>query len=84
MICESAPICFEYVEFALDRAAACLEMLTRGGEVETNLVLTAPPRFVLPEWLPPDELLRRLPELIRKGTVRPRGDIWVRPREGKP
>ncbi|MFL5381524.1 MAG: FkbM family methyltransferase [Longimicrobiaceae bacterium] len=71
-------VSFEYVDFALDRAAACLEMLSRGGEVETNLALTAPPRFVLPDWLPPDELLRRLPELVREGTVRSWGDIWVR------
>jgi len=73
-------VSFEYVDFALGRAAACLEMLSRGGEVETNLALTAPPRFALPEWLPPDELLLRLPELIRDGAVRSWGDIWVRPR----
>jgi FkbM family methyltransferase len=73
-------VSFEYVDFALNRAAACLEMLAQGREVETNLALTAPPRFVLPEWLPPDELLRRLPGLIRDGVVRSWGDIWVRSR----
>jgi FkbM family methyltransferase len=73
-------VSFEYVDFALDRAAACLELLARDDEVETNLALTAPPRFVLPGWLPPDELLCRLPELIRQGTARTWGDIWVRPR----
>lgn len=71
-------VSFEYVDFALERAAACLEMLARGGEVETNLALTAPPRFVLPAWLPPGELLRRLPGMIADGTARSWGDIWVR------
>jgi len=73
-------VSFEYVDFALERAAACLEMLAQGREVETNLALTAPPRFVLPEWLPPDELLRCLPGLIAAGEARSWGDIWVRGR----
>jgi hypothetical protein len=73
-------VSFEYVDFALERAAACLEMLAQGREVETNLALTAPPRFVLREWLPPGELLRRLPGLIAAGEARSWGDIWVRGR----
>lgn len=73
-------VSFEYLDHALDRAAACLEMLAPDGGAEANLALTGPPRFLLPEWLPPDELLRRLPELIREGRARSWGDIWVRAR----
>ena len=73
-------VSFEYVDAALDRAAACLELLAPGGGAEANLAATAPPRFLLPEWLPPDELLRRLPGLIRDGVARSWGDIWVRTR----
>jgi len=73
-------VSFEYVDFALDRAAACLQMLAPDGGAEANLALTNPPRFLLPEWLPPHELLRRLPGLIRDGAARSWGDIWVRRR----
>jgi FkbM family methyltransferase len=73
-------VSFEYVDFALERAAACVRMLTPDGGAEANIALTGPLRFALPEWLPPDELLRRLPELMRQGIARPWGDIWVRPR----
>lgn len=71
-------VCFEYVDFALDRAAACLALLAPDGEAETNLGLTGPHRFLLPGWIPPAELLRRLPGWMADGTARPWGDIWVR------
>lgn len=71
--------CFEYVDLALDRARACLERLAPdGGGAEANLALTSPPRFLLPEWMRADELLRRLPGWIADGTARSWGDIWVR------
>jgi FkbM family methyltransferase len=73
-------VSFEYVDFALERAAACLEMLAPNGDAETNIVLTSPLRFALPDWLPPDELLRRLPALMRDGVAHSWGDIWVRQR----
>ena len=73
-------VSFEYLDTALDRAAACLGMLAPDGGAEANLGLSGPPRFLLPEWLPPDELLRRLPDLIREGRARSWGDIWVRRR----
>jgi hypothetical protein len=71
-------VSFEYVAGALDRAAACMEMLTRGGLAEANLALTAPLRFLLDEWIPADELLRRLPAWLGDGTAPKWGDIWVR------
>ena len=73
-------VSFEYVDSALDRAAACVEMLARGADAEANLALTNPPRFLLPAWIPADELLRRLPGWIADGSARRWGDIWVRVR----
>ncbi|HEV7587762.1 MAG TPA: FkbM family methyltransferase [Longimicrobium sp.] len=75
-------VSFEYVDFALERAAACMRMLAPNGGAEANIALTSPLRFALPEWLPPDELLRRLPGLMAEGVARPWGDIWVRTRPG--
>jgi FkbM family methyltransferase len=71
-------VSFEYVGSALDRAAACMELLTRGRPEEANLALTGPPRFLLSEWVPADELLRRLPGWLAAGTAPRWGDIWVR------
>jgi hypothetical protein len=55
-----------------------MEMLTRGGPAEASLALTGPPRFLLPEWIPADELIRRLPGWLTDGTAPKWGDIWVR------
>jgi len=70
-------VSFEYVDTALDRAANCMEMLTRGRRAEANLALTAPLRFLLDEWIPTDELLRRLPMWLADGTAPKWGDIWI-------
>jgi FkbM family methyltransferase len=73
-------VSFEYVASGLERVAACLALLAPGGGAEANVALSRPPRFALPEWVPTDELPRRLPVWIRDGLVPTYGDIWVRPR----
>jgi FkbM family methyltransferase len=73
-------VSFEYLDSGLGRVAACLELLAPGGGAEANIALSGPPRFALPEWVPPDDLPRRLPAWIRDGVAPPYGDIWVRPR----
>jgi hypothetical protein len=72
-------VSFEYVDFALERAAACMEMLAPHGDAEANFTRTGLPRLALTEWIPARELLARLPGWIRDGTACRWGDIWVRP-----
>lgn len=71
-------VSYEYVDFALDRAATCMDRLTGGRPAEANLALTSRPGFLLSAWIDPAELLARLPGWVADGSARQWGDIWVR------
>ncbi|HYH81442.1 MAG TPA: FkbM family methyltransferase [Longimicrobium sp.] len=74
-------VSFEYHRSGLDRAAACLERLTRGADAEVNLTHTGPLRFSLAEWVPAAEFRRTLESRLGGPDAPSYGDIWVRTRD---